>query len=587
MAIIYVRKTGNDTTGDGSTGNPYLTINRALNGAAPKFASGDTLIVGIGAYTENSGSGYLNIPTYTSLTTIESETGAPADVTISGTTGTVNISVVGQYNKFLNVSLLGSAGAFALYLRGNYTQVEHCILTGTNNRCLELVPQSSGMHDISITDCVLSSVGAWALIYSANGISGYKASSVTFTRCTGISATDNYVVQLGNGNNADLVGWTFTDCKFAGATSTYRAFYVNGGTDVTLINTAVSNSAGEGTYANKCAGFYVIGGSYSAYSAHGLSIGSDTPSTDIVTGLMQYVTVTCTLGHGLLVGYGATSFAVSNSHMTGGDYGLVIKHCTGTVATYNTINGGRLSGIYFKAAVSPIVERNIISSSAAGVAIMMLQGNAGIKCENVTLTHNLIIANGTAGVFNWGGDADDLGGGVVDYNTYIVAGTDGFGTVRSSSGITDLGGLQAAWVGYTNPTNDTHSSVSYSTYYRYRFSFGYLKDTIATSPADAPLVTVVNLDTDDALVAGAPVVASANMPGAYFYDYYSPIPGLYLRGMLHTEDSTVDAQDLYSRGDETGESIRAALGVEIANLDDQLATLRAAIDDISALIFAR
>lgn len=47
--IYYVTKTGNDTTGDGSSGSPYLTITKAVAVAS----SGDEISVGNGTYAEN------------------------------------------------------------------------------------------------------------------------------------------------------------------------------------------------------------------------------------------------------------------------------------------------------------------------------------------------------------------------------------------------------------------------------------------------------------------------------------------------------------------------------------------------------
>ena len=47
---IYVRKTGNDSTGNGTSGNPYLTIGKGLQ-ALNAAGGGRTLIVGDGTYT--------------------------------------------------------------------------------------------------------------------------------------------------------------------------------------------------------------------------------------------------------------------------------------------------------------------------------------------------------------------------------------------------------------------------------------------------------------------------------------------------------------------------------------------------------
>jgi hypothetical protein len=54
-AIYYVAKTGNDSTGDGSEGNPWLTIQKAAN----EMVAGDRTYVKVGTYTEQ---GFVGSP---------------------------------------------------------------------------------------------------------------------------------------------------------------------------------------------------------------------------------------------------------------------------------------------------------------------------------------------------------------------------------------------------------------------------------------------------------------------------------------------------------------------------------------------
>ena len=66
MPTYYISTTGNDTTGDGSSGNPWLTVSKFHNACA----NGDTLIVKAGTYTWAS-------QTFTKSVTIQGETTNP------------------------------------------------------------------------------------------------------------------------------------------------------------------------------------------------------------------------------------------------------------------------------------------------------------------------------------------------------------------------------------------------------------------------------------------------------------------------------------------------------------------------------
>src|SRR4030042_578983 len=71
--IYYVRKDGNDTSGDGSTSAPWLTLSKALSVAGNR----DLVKVGNGLYEETTkGAGYWNIDkTLSDYLAIEAERG--------------------------------------------------------------------------------------------------------------------------------------------------------------------------------------------------------------------------------------------------------------------------------------------------------------------------------------------------------------------------------------------------------------------------------------------------------------------------------------------------------------------------------
>lgn len=81
--------------------------------------------------------------------------------------------------------------------------------------------------------------------------------------------------------------------------------------------------------------------------------------------------------------------------------------------------------------------------------------------------------------------------------------------------------------------------------YPYPFRVGFTKLGVATAPSDTPTINVIDCATGNLLVTGANVTKLANMPGACIYDYVGAT-GLNLIGLVHSTDTTLDQQDLYS-----------------------------------------
>lgn len=78
----------------------------------------------------------------------------------------------------------------------------------------------------------------------------------------------------------------------------------------------------------------------------------------------------------------------------------------------------------------------------------------------------------------------------------------------------------------------------------YKFKASFTKSGIGTAPAAAPLCTVV--DSNNNILANADVVTElSNLPGVCLYSY-TGADGLDLIAMFHTDDNTVDQQDLFS-----------------------------------------
>jgi hypothetical protein len=109
VADIYVTTTGNDTTGDGSSGNPYATPGKAMGVAA----SGDTVYVKTGTYaltnsTANTAGGPVDVLAGVRLEgygTTAGDLGPAPTITAGAQTSVVLVTVDGTYNSTTSACL--------------------------------------------------------------------------------------------------------------------------------------------------------------------------------------------------------------------------------------------------------------------------------------------------------------------------------------------------------------------------------------------------------------------------------------------------------------------------------------------------
>ena len=417
MTTYYVRKTGDDGTGDGSTGAPWLTIQKGIT----SIAAGDTLLIGAGTYAENSGSGYFFITAaFASTVTIGSESGNADDVIITGASGTT-------YNTLIQAN-------------GGKLSFQNLTFKMRTNE------QTSGAlriirgSDITFTSCkfvVLTSAADVRIGVIIADTSTYVVNNITLTGCT-ISCTGTdaaYGMTVTTGGSGTTSNIYITDCTI---TSTSYCLYAYGGTNVVT-----------------------SGGTFTTPALPALVYGKDTTSTTSVTGTISGVTATSTTSHAVLVGYGAGGVVVQNSTINGGDLGLVLKQNSGCKALNNTINNGTNGSLYFKAATNATATGNTITNAVGGPCIRLGAGDTGDKSGADTVTNNTVIASGTAYIMGWGDATEDSGGCVCDYNAYnIEASSVKFGVLRADNDVQSIAELRLAWAGYDVSGNDVNSRAT-------------------------------------------------------------------------------------------------------------------------------
>lgn len=442
MTTYYVRKTGNDTTGDGSTGNPWLTLAKALTTVS--IAGGHTILIGAGTYAEDMGFPhcvYLN-RNFTAQVLVKSETGVRSDVIITAAAAggyTIYYENAG-HNVFWEAVTIQQAGA-------------------TGQGTVRFLSTSSG----GFTGCTIYCLNSTWCVYSA----GTGTTTITLTNCT----LEKYPGQTGNiqpvyvnVGAGGVCNITLTNCTVTG--QNVKACYLSV-TDATgTFNATISGGTytGSGAFVTGAYAIHARGGhcditgiTATRNETPAVAFGDDGATTLVTTGSISDSTIVSGTSHSLLIGYNAT-VAVDNCIVAGGDYAVVVKMNDGTTIDHCTLDGGSIATVYFKGALNGEVLHSRISNSA-GSLILVGVGDAGQKSQGIVVEHNLLFGNGASALFTWSGSSGDDGGSVCDYNVYRHLGSAFFGTVYGTASVKTLAGARAAWAGYGDGSNDSHSRM--------------------------------------------------------------------------------------------------------------------------------
>ncbi len=489
MTTYYVRKTGNDTTGNGSTGTPWLTISKALASAA--IGGGDIINVGAGTYQESTlGLGYLYLArNFVTPTIVQSESGVAADVIIqSALAGAYEIRIDGANNyTFRNVSFIGRAATITHILRcealANNLVFEGCVIQGTttNISLVDFRTMTTDAAAFTFTNCTLNqgNANAATAAFRFTGTSGDQQ-HLTVTECTidvrgpsflctnwdlltvtNCTITSNGALQytgvLAAGGNVQITGGTITVSAGKGISiSTVDACTLSG---VTVTNSSASNSA---IFVDRCPAFTIneCVGHSTAVSAICLLIGADAATGNANAGVISGGSYTSDLSHGMLIGAASDGVTVADVTVYGGDQGIVLKGSSNvTVSRCHVTMPGAGRGLYFKGATGCVFEDCTVFVSGGGYALSV-DDAAPLLTTNCAFRRNRVSTAGASTVFLWT-DAADGGGNVCDYNTYRVNGsgaTYGWGVIKTVT-VSNLATLRGAWAGYGDGSNDANSRI--------------------------------------------------------------------------------------------------------------------------------
>ncbi|MCK6401260.1 MAG: hypothetical protein L6Q74_05015 [Sphaerotilus natans subsp. sulfidivorans] len=432
MATIYVRKTGDDTTGTGATGAPYLTLAKALSVAVAT----DVILMGAGTYPENStvnntgqtaGNGYLTLTNKVpaSIITISTESGE-RDVVIANASSNYVFAVGAVSNLwFDNITFQSATGAVQGVIRLLGAAMSNLIFS----RCRIRVVSASG----ATNSCVIS---AW-------GSGTFVISGITFNNCS--------LEQIGH--------WPSAGLNLENITGTVS--------EIALIDSDVRVAA-FALRVKGVQGFKESGNRFNSFSPLSAStafqLGEDAATGVAASGVSSASHVYAHAGHAAVIGGGVEGYLNVNGTFWGGNHsangqGLVIKNANNWRLQDVAIHGGYLSGLYYKAATNGVADRcTVINHYSTSPALRVGVNNENnSKVKNVAFRRGVIWArSGT--LFGWEGTTGDAGGGVCDQNAYHVSGSATLGSIRGTA-VTDMASIRAAWAGYSTQSNDRSSRV--------------------------------------------------------------------------------------------------------------------------------
>jgi hypothetical protein len=219
----YVSKTGNDSTGNGSEGNPYLTINKAISVSG----NGSAIVVGAGTYSEtnNDSSSYGEQMVYE--TNSVSIIGAPGKTIWqeSANIGRRDNHVFGMSNSgckiygFIfkrnndgrsenyNTAMWGYAAS------ATYGEVYNCVIEEVNaNGTMSHVYDNSGSGGGKLYNCT---------IVASNWLASYTCGATNATQNTALTSSNTFSLcgtSTNNVNAATINSTTYSLTNYSNAT---------------------------------------------------------------------------------------------------------------------------------------------------------------------------------------------------------------------------------------------------------------------------------------------------------------------------------------------------------------------------------
>ena len=333
----YISTTGNDSTGDGSSGSPWATLDKALTTIESKLIAGDstvTIIFKDGTYTIGSAD-TLN---HVNGDQIEIEGENSYDITLSSIQSSGGAA--GAWSIVLNVSDVSNCAV------NDYVLIPYSAAGGTRPETL------CGCHKITNVDVPNTRITVTSKSLHTAAPSGAVAGTITVIKtmlsysaagCDGIII--DYGKSLGNLDKLVLVGGAANN----GITVRARAFF-QGGTQLGIDGFSYGLEALNSTIVQ--AGYLIVSGAASR-------------------GVNAYWTDTTYLSYGVFSGCGA--------------YGVVVESCRALL--YAAVASGNVNGVYgqISATISMRTPAKITYNTTTGLKAWL---NSIVDAATATCANN-------------------------------------------------------------------------------------------------------------------------------------------------------------------------------------------------------